>query len=298
MNNLNLVDVLTCKRVMDYQGICIEYTTGLDEVYVKVYDCYNVMINVKGDNFGYMQSIDDLAFLLKKHKCLGKSLMLFDDVTIADYLYENNINIDVMIKLCERMKCNKFKTFLINAKETILKYGLYVPEPKMKHYDKRLNNEKNLAETLDMNALDEGAYKMNQYADNVYLDLANSICYIVFNMDLESLRYRFNMLYEDYLSDFMNDYEYDMVAYCCYVASYLLRYSDIGIFGIEVFVKNALEVALEDFGGQQRRRLDGESGAINAIFDKAINNVGEQPRKLKKKPHLSQDEIDEFKKYI
>ena len=111
MNNLNLVDVLTCRRVMDYQGICIEYTTGLDEVYVRAQDCYTVMVNSKVDNFGYVQSLDDLAFLLKKHKCLGKSLLLFDDAIIADYLYENNINVNVMIKLCEKLKCNKFNCF-------------------------------------------------------------------------------------------------------------------------------------------------------------------------------------------
>lgn len=302
MVNLNLSDVLTCRRVMDYQGICIEYTTGIEEVYINAQDCFNVMVNSKDDNFGYVQSLDDVVFLLKKHHCLSKGLISFDDVIIADYLYSNNINIDLMIKLCDKMKCNKFKTFLVNAKEIILKYGLYVPEPKMKHYDKRTNSEKNLASTLDMNALDEGAYRMNQYTENVYLDLATSVCQVVFGRDLESLRYQFNMLYEDYLSDYITDFEYDMVAYCCKVASYLLKYSDIGIYGIEVFMKNALEVALEDFSGYQSkssgRTSFGEAEAINDIFDKAMYNVEEQPRKLKKKTHLSQDEIDEFRKYL
>ena len=301
MNNLNLNDVLTCRRVMDYNGMLIEYTTGLDEVYVSANDCLNVMINSRADNFGYIQTIDDMAFMLKKHKCLSKVMLNLDDVTIADYLFNNKMNIDLMIKLCEKMKCNKFKTFLTEAKNTILKYSLYVPEPKMKHYDKRTNSEKNLADTLDMNALDEGAYRMNQYTENVYIDLASSICNVVFGRDLESLRYQFNMLFDDYLSDYITDYEYDMVAYCCKVASYLLKYSDIGIFGIEVFMKLALDVALEDFSGPNKRSSMSfnESDAIENIFDKAINNIGEEPpRKLKKKSKFTQDEIDEFKKYF
>ena len=300
MVNLNLNDVLTCRRMMDYQGICIEYTTGLEEVFINPQDCFNVMVQSKDDNFGYLQSLDDVVFLLKKHHCLSKSLMYYDDVVIADYLYSNNINIDLMIKLCDKMKCNKFKTFLVNAKETILKYGLYVPEPKMKHYDKRTNSEKNLAHTLDLNALDEGAYRMNQYTENVYLDLSNAICNVVFGRDLESMRYQFNMLYDDYLSDYITDYEYDMIAYCCKVASYLLKYSDIGIYGIEVFVKNALDVAIEEFSGSKSkgRTSSGEAEAINDIFDRAMYNVEEPQRKLKKKSKYSQDEIDEFKKYF
>ena len=300
MVNLNLNDVLTCRRMMDYQGICIEYTTGLEEVFINPQDCFNVMVQSKGDNFGYLQSLDDVVFLLKKHHCLSKSLMYYDDVVIADYLYSNNINIDLMIKLCDKMKCNKFKTFLVNAKEIILKYGLYVPEPKMKHYDKRTNSEKNLAHTLDMNALDDGAYRMGWYTENAYVELANSICNLVFGRDLESLRYQFNMLYEDYLSDYITDFEYDMVAYCCKVASYLLKYSDIGIYGIEVFVKNALDVAIEEFSGSKSkgRTSSGEAEAINDIFDRAMYNVEEPQRKLKKKSKYSQDEIDEFKKYF
>ena len=31
---INLNDVLTCRRVMEYQGFGIEYTTGLDDVFV------------------------------------------------------------------------------------------------------------------------------------------------------------------------------------------------------------------------------------------------------------------------
>ena len=298
---INLTDVLTCRRVMVYEGIAIEYKTGLDEVTINPKDCVDVMISSKVDSFGYVQSLEDLAFMLRKNNCLSRALMNYDDATIADYLYCNHMNIDIMIKLCKKLKCERFKEFLTEAKSVILKYGLYVPEPKMKHYDKRSNPEKNLAHTLDMGALDEGAYRMNQYTENVYLDLANSICQVVFGRDLESMRYYFNLLFDDYLSDSMTDYEYDMVAYCCKIASYLLKYSDIGIYGIEVFMKNALDVALEEFSGSKSsgRSSFGEAEAINNIFDKAMYNFEEEPqRKLKKKPRYSQDEINEIKKYF
>ena len=53
----------------------------------------------------------------------------------------------------------------------------------------------------------------------------------------------------------------------------------------------------------------GESGMIQQIFDKAVNNVpvedydyeeydNYQPTKLRKKTHLSEDEINEIKRYL
>lgn len=300
MNNVNLKDILECKRIMNYGNVVIEYTTGLDAVYVNANDILFVMQNIHNE-FGYVQSLEDLVYVLDKNNCLSKSMSAYDHITIADYLFNNHINIDMIIKLADKVKCNKFKQFLVEAKDIINKYGVYVPEPKMKHYDKRRNTEKNLAETLDMNALDDGAYRMNQYTENVYLDLATSICHVVFGRDLESLRYQFNMLYEDYLSYYMTDFEYDMVAYCCKVASYLLKYSDIGIYGIEVFMKTALEVALEEFSGQNdssNRANFGESEAISNIFDKAMYKTQEQPTKLKKKPRMTDDEIEEYRKYF
>ena len=41
---LNLVDVLTCKRIMVYEGSMIEYTTGLSgEVYLNTQDILHVL---------------------------------------------------------------------------------------------------------------------------------------------------------------------------------------------------------------------------------------------------------------
>ena len=191
------------------------------------------------------------------------------------------------------------------AKNIIIKYGLYVPEPKMRHYDKNRNTDKNLAETLDLHALSDYAYRTNYYEDNIYIGLANAISRIVFNRDLESIRIYYDMLYEDYVSDYITDYEYDMIAYCCKIATYLLKYSDISIEGMEIFIKLALDNAMEEFDNKSyiNRSNFGESQAINNIFDKAMNNVDyneyEEPqRKLEKRKHLSDEEIEEFKRYL
>ena len=61
---LNLNDVLTCKRIMEYEGCVIEYTTGLNDVYLNPQDCLYVMKNVHGNHFGYMQDMEDLVYLL------------------------------------------------------------------------------------------------------------------------------------------------------------------------------------------------------------------------------------------
>jgi hypothetical protein len=303
MMNVNLKEILECKRVMNYGDVVIEYTTGLDAVYVNPQDILFVMQNVHNE-FGYVQTIDDLAYLLIKHNCLSKAMMVYDQVVIADYIYANNINIDLIINLADKVKCNKFKQFLVEAKDIINKYGIYVPEPKMKHYDKRTNNERNLASTFDLNALTEGAYRLNVYEDNLYIDVVNAVTNVVFNNDIESLRYNLNMMYEDYLSDFITDYEYDMIAYCCRVASYILKYSDIGVYGIEIFMRGALEVALTDFDKNKFKDKKRTDSIVENIFDRAMykerHNELEynENEKMVKRKHLSDKEVEDFKRYL
>ena len=300
--NVNLKDVLECKRIMNYGDIVIEYTTGIDAVYVNANDILFVMQNAHSE-FGYVQTLEDLVYLLEKNHCLSKSLSAFDHVEIADYLYENHINIDSIIKLADKCKANKFKQFLTEAKDIINKYGLYVPNPKMKHYDRRRNNERNLAETFDLNVLGPAASRLGMYEDNLYVELANVVSLIVFHNDIESVRYNLNMLYEDYLSDYISDFEYDMIAYCCKIISYLLRYSDVGLYGVEVLTKMALDVAMRDF---DRNKYDEKKRAttnlVDSIFDKALygNNELEynEHEVMYKKEKVSDKDVEDFRRYM
>lgn len=294
---LNLTDVLTCRRVINYEGYCLEYTTGLcGEVYLNATNCFSIVQNLYSNNFGYIQGMDDFAYLLRKYNCLSTIVNEFDDSTIAMYLYENNIDIDTMITLCNKSKCNKFKDFLTKAKETINKYGIYVPDPKMRHYSKVNNQDKNLSERLDLDALSDGAYRLGMYEDQLYLDIADAIYGIVFNSTVENTRNFYNLRYEDYVSDYISDYEYDMIAYCCDVVSYLLKYSDIGVYGLEVFMKYALEVAIKEYNGNKSKRNKSNSNMIDNLFDNAVYN--QAPEKVTKKKHLTQDEIDDFRRYM
>jgi hypothetical protein len=302
MMNVNLKDVLECKRIMNYGDIVIEYTTGIDAVYVNANDILFVMQNAHSE-FGYVQTLEDLVYLLEKNHCLSKSLSAFDHVEIADYLYENHINIDSIIKLADKCKANKFKQFLTEAKDIINKYGLYVPNPKMKHYDRRRNNERNLAETFDLNVLGPAASRLGMYEDNLYVELANVVSLIVFHNDIESVRYNLNMLYEDYLSDYISDFEYDMIAYCCKIISYLLKYSDVGLYGVEVLTKMALDVAMRDF---DRNKYDEKKRAttnlVDSIFDKALygNNELEynEHEVMYKKEKVSDKDVEDFRRYM
>ena len=303
MMNVNLKDVLECKRMMNYGDIVIEYTTDLDAVYVNANDILFVMQNSHNE-FGYVQSLEDLVYLLEKHGCLSRSLSAYDHVTIADYLYNNHINIDMVIKLADKCKSNKFKQFLVEAKDTINKYGLYVPDPKMKHYDRRRNNEKNLAETFDLNELTNAAYKMDMYEDNLYVEIANIVSLIVFNNDIETIRYNLNMLYDDYLSDYISDYEYDMVAYCCKVITYLLRYSDIGLYGIEILTRVAFDVALREFDKRKYDNKKKTDSVVESIFDRAMYNNSDNELEynendvMYKKEKISDKDLDDFKRYM
>ena len=302
MMNINLKDVLECRRIMNYGDVVIEYTTGIDSVYVNANDILFVMQNAHSE-FGYVQTLEDLVYLLEKNHCLSKSLSAFDHVEIADYLYENHINIDSIIKLADKCKANKFKQFLTEAKDIINKYGLYVPNPKMKHYDRRRNNERNLAETFDLNVLGPAASRLGMYEDNLYIELANVVSLIVFHNDIESVRYNLNMLYEDYLSDYISDFEYDMIAYCCKIISYLLKYSDVGLYGVEVLTKMALDVAMRDF---DRNKYDEKKRAttnlVDSIFDKALygNNELEynEHEVMYKKEKVSDKDVEDFRRYM
>lgn len=302
MMNVNLKDVLECKRIMNYGDIVIEYTTGIDAVYVNANDILFVMQNAHSE-FGYVQTLEDLVYLLEKNHCLSKSLTAFDHVEIADYLYENHINIDSIIKLADKCKANKFKQFLTEAKDIINKYGLYVPNPKMQHYDRRRNNERNLAETFDLNVLGPAASRLGMYEDDLYVELANVVSLIVFNNDIESVRYNLNMLYEDYLSDYISDFEYDMMAYCCKIISYLLRYSDVGIYGVEVLTKIALDVAMRDFDRikyDEKKRVT--PNIVDSIFDKALYRDNEleynEHDVMYKKEKVSDKDVEDFKRYL
>ena len=303
MMNVNLKDVLECKRMMNYGDIVIEYTTDLDAVYVNANDVLFVMQNSHNE-FGYVQSLEDLVYLLEKHGCLSRSLSAYDHVTIADYLYNNHMNIDMVIKLADKCKANKFKQFLVEAKDTINKYGLYVPDPKMKHYDRRRNSEKNLAETFDINELTNAAYKMDMYEDNLYVEIADIVSLIVFNNDIETIRYNLNMLYDDYLSDYISDYEYDMVAYCCKVISYLLKYSDIGLYGIEILTRVAFDVALREFDKRKYDNKKKTDSVVESIFDRAMYNNSDNELEynendvMYKKEKISDKDLDDFKRYM
>ena len=95
-----------------------------------------------------------------------------------------------------------------------------------------------------------------------------------------------------------------MVAYCCRVASYILKYSDIGVYGIEIFMRGALEVALTDFDKNKFKDKKRTDSIVENIFDKALYNERHneleynEGEKMYKKKHLTDDEINEFKRYM
>lgn len=307
---LNLADVLNCKRVLNYHGMDIEYTTGLgNEVYLNPQHCLNIIQSMYSKNFGYVQDMEDFVYLLKKFNCLNKCVASYDNVIVANYLYYNNISLESMLKLTGKAKCEQFNKFLKEARDIICKYGIYLPDPTMKRVDKRKNNDRNLAESMDLSALTEGAYKLGMFEDQLYLDIANIISDIVFGVDIETVRMNYGLYYEDYLSDSITDYEYDMVYYCCKVASYLLKYSDISLYGINIFIRDALNEAMKGYTEPVNKSVinttASESQVIANIFESTTGSPDLEPvndtmysRRLKKKSYLSKDEINEFKKYL
>ena len=297
---LNLVDVLTCKRMMVYDGSALEYTTGLSgEVYLNTQDILHVLQR-ETSTIEYM---DDLLYVLRKYDCITKAMAQYEDIVLVNYLYDNNINMDSIVRLTEKLKLHKLNKFLNEAQVNINRFGFYNPFTKFDHYDRRRNQEKNLADTLDMDAIREGAMNLGMYEDQLYVDVAEMISTVVFGENLGDLRARFYMYYEDRLSDYITDFEFDMVAYCCKLVSYMLRYWNVGLYGMEVFIRGALNEAVNSSNVKDRNRTTpmNESNTIQDIFNKATyGNVDyeEDTPSLKKRVHLSDDEINEFKKYM
>lgn len=307
---LNLTDVLKCKRVLNYHGMDLEYTTGLgNEVYLNPQHCLNIIHSLYNKHFGYVQDMEDFVYLLKKFNCLNKCVASYDNVIIADYLYYNNISLEIMLKLTGKAKCEKFNKFLKEARDIICKYGVYLPDPAMKHEDKRKNTDRNLSRSMDLSSISEGAYKLGMFEDQLYLEVADIISDIVFGVDMETIRLNYGLYYEDYLSDSITDYEYDMITYCCKVASYLLKYSDMSLYGLNIFIRDALNEALKDYTEPVNKsvinKAVNESQVISDIFKSNADSSDLEPisdniygRRLKKKTYLSKDEINEFKKYL
>ena len=109
--------------------------------------------------------------------------------------------------------------------------------------------------------------------------------------------------YYDDDSPEISDFEYDMVAYCCRVISYLLRYSDVGMYGVEVLTKMALDVALREYDKNkydEKKRVT--SNVVETIFDRALygNNELEYDERevMYKKEKLSDKDIEDFKRYM
>ena len=106
------------------------------------------------------------------------------------------------------------------------------------------------------------------------------------------------MLYEDYISDYITDYEYDMVAYCCKVMSYLMNYSDIGVYGMEVFTRAALDIALEEYD-KAKPTAKRSSSVVENIFNKATyNGLEYSEEKMTRKQEVSNEDIEDFKRYM
>lgn len=302
MNNIGLADVLNCIRVMNYNGNNIQYITGISsgDVQLSALDCFEVLKN-DTRSIGYVVDLTDFVTMMTKSNTISKSiLMSFNDVEIADYLSDTYIPINTVIGICDQYKADMFRNFLRKAKTTISDIGLYLENSSFINAQKRSCTDKNLADSLDLKALSDYAYKNNMDDNFTYLEICNMVSDIVFSDNLENVRINLNLYFDDYLCNFITQEEYNEIHFCCKVISYLMNYSDISLNGIEIFTRIALNSVItksnktQSQTGLKRRETNGYN-SLNDSVEEYNDDESVYYKPLTKRAE-SNKELNDFKR--
>jgi hypothetical protein len=78
-------------------------------------------------------------------------------------------------------------------------------------------------------------------------------------------------------------------------------YSDVGVYGVEVFTTNALNMALQDVEtGKIKYSAPKNTSIISEIFDNATHNdeLEYTEERMRPRQEVSQKDVDDYKRYM
>lgn len=286
---VELGSILNCVRGMEYKGINIRYITGVcNEVRLNMEDCMEVLRRFEYDRVGYINDSYDMLNLLGDSGSINKAIYkTFQEYKIVYNLEDNYINIESMITLCNYYKMSKFGEFLLFVKNEIDKFGSYLGRNKFVSLNKRSVTEKNLSDTLSIDAITTYADLNGITPEEVYVEVCDIISGIIFDSTMEDVRARYGLYYEDHLCDSLDQTTFDRITFSCTAISYLLKHSNVSYKGMEIFVDMALRVFDEDYkpsvthGGYKRKNKTDDDAYLTPI-----------------KKNKENEELEDFKRYM
>lgn len=286
---VELSSILNCVRGVDYKGINIRYITGVcNEVRLNMEDCIEEMRRFESNKIGYVNDSFDMLHLLGTSGAINKAIFkTFQEHKILYNLEDNYVNIDAMITLCNYYKLGEFGKFLVNVKKEVEKFGIYIGGSRFVSLNKRSITEKNLSDTLSIDAINSYADLNGVTPEEVYVEVCDIIAGVIFGSTMEEVRTRFGLYYEDHLCDSLDQATFDRITFACSVMSYLLKHSNVSYKGMEIFVDMSLRVFDEEYKpsiihGEYKRKNKTDDDAYLTPLTKNKEN----------------EDLEDFKRYM
>lgn len=288
---IELRSVLECVRGMDYKGVNIHYVTGVcNEVRLSMDDCIEVLRRYDNGRIGYINDSYDMLDVLGKSGAISKAVYeTFQEHKIVYELEDHYINIDSMITVCEFYKINDFKKFLVKAKKQINEFGSYIDHTTFVSLDKRNCNDRNLSNSLYLDVVSRYADINNMVSEDVYVEICDIVAGIVFGCTMEEIRSRYGLYYEDYLCDSISQFEFDKITFICSAITYLLKYSDLSLRGVEILADMASRAFTTNYQPKEYNYKNFRRNNKSEDVDPYL-----APLKNKKES----EELEDFKRYM
>lgn len=287
---IDLKSVLECVRGMNYRGINIRYITGVcNEVRLSMDDCIEVLRRNESGRVGYVNDSYDMLNILGDSGAISKAVYeTFQEHKIVYELEDHYINIDSMLKVCDSYKLNEFKKFLVDAKKQINEFGSYIDYTVFMSLDKRKCNDRNLSNTLQLDVIGRYADLNGMASEDVYVEICDIVASIVFGTTMEEIRSRYGLYFEDYLCDSITQFEFDKITFLCSVISYLLKYSDLSLRGVEILADMASRAFITNYKPKE----------YNYKNFKRTNKSDDDPYLTPLKDKKESEELEDFKRYM
>ena len=80
----------------------------------------------------------------------------------------------------------------------------------------------------------------------------------------------------------------------------MLKYSDIGVYGIEIFTRGALNAAMKDFDKNKYKSKE-RTNVVGEIFDRAVYKANEleySEERMVPRKQVSDTDVEDFKRYL
>lgn len=242
-NNMDSVDLMDIVKNMDYKGNDIHYYTGIckNEVFISLADVLDIISHNK------RTELLDTEKVLIKAGVIPEYIKNMRPYFIESYINNQCVIYTAVIKVCEYYGEKDLQIFINNAVKMINEIGFYVEGLRYNYTNRKKNREPNVSDLLRMSDI-EKYYNNSKIlnwgyrVENIYQDVVDMISNLVFDTDIANLRYDRNINYDEKVSDFVTDREFNQLSIVSKIFSYMLSCNyDLSLEYIEFLASKVLE---------------------------------------------------------